>query len=75
MPKDQFVRLMKGIVGDQMLRLALTKVQLQVGREHDLFSVRDGFLILDVMVMLSIVFLYCYRQDPTQDPLGSSILL
>ncbi|KAL3013244.1 hypothetical protein AAZX31_06G042000 [Glycine max] len=29
MPKDQFVRLMKGIVGDQMLRLALTKVQLQ----------------------------------------------
>ncbi|KAL2346466.1 hypothetical protein Fmac_000466 [Flemingia macrophylla] len=28
-PKDHFVRLMKGIVGDQMLRLALTKVQLQ----------------------------------------------
>lgn len=75
MPKDQFVRLMKGIVGDQMLRLALTKVQLQVGREYDLYSVRDGFLILDVMVMLRIVLLYCYRQDPTQDPLGSSILL
>lgn len=75
MPKDQFVRLMKGIVGDQMLRLALTKVQLQVGREYDLYSVRDGFLILDVMVMLRIVLLYCYRQDPTQHPLGSSILM
>ena len=75
MPKDQFVRLMKGIVGDQMLRLALTKVQLQVGREYDLYSVRDGFLILDVMVMLRIVLLYCYRQDATLHPLGSSILM
>ncbi|KAK2445693.1 hypothetical protein P8452_23288 [Trifolium repens] len=28
-PKDNFVRLMKGIVGDQMLRIALTKVQQQ----------------------------------------------
>ncbi|XP_027355821.1 transcription initiation factor TFIID subunit 4b-like isoform X3 [Abrus precatorius] len=28
-PKDHFVRLMKGIVGDQMLRLALSQVQLQ----------------------------------------------
>ncbi|KAL2574749.1 hypothetical protein AAZV13_17G205800 [Glycine max] len=28
-PKDSFVRLMKGIVGDQMLRLALAKVQVQ----------------------------------------------
>ncbi|WJX75470.1 hypothetical protein P8452_58999 [Trifolium repens] len=28
-PKDHFVRLMKGIVGDQMLRIALTKVQQQ----------------------------------------------
>ncbi|KAJ1385467.1 Transcription initiation factor TFIID component TAF4 [Sesbania bispinosa] len=28
-PKDHFVRLMKGIVGEQMLRLALAKVQLQ----------------------------------------------
>ncbi|KAK7376952.1 hypothetical protein VNO80_02372 [Phaseolus coccineus] len=28
-PKDSFVRLMKGIVGDQMLRLALAKVQMQ----------------------------------------------
>ncbi|KAJ1379353.1 Transcription initiation factor TFIID component TAF4 [Sesbania bispinosa] len=27
--KDSFVRLMKGIVGDQMLRLALAKVQMQ----------------------------------------------
>ncbi|KAK7383206.1 hypothetical protein VNO78_28879 [Psophocarpus tetragonolobus] len=27
--KDRFVRLMKGIVGDQMLRLALAKVQMQ----------------------------------------------
>ncbi|KAF7830561.1 transcription initiation factor TFIID subunit 4b-like isoform X1 [Senna tora] len=29
-PKDNFVRLMKAIVGDQMLRLALAKVQSQV---------------------------------------------
>ncbi|CAI8596957.1 unnamed protein product [Vicia faba] len=28
-PKDHFVRLMKGIVGDQMLRIALTKVKQQ----------------------------------------------
>ncbi|CAI8598530.1 unnamed protein product [Vicia faba] len=28
-PKDHFVRLMKGIVGDQMLRIASTKVQQQ----------------------------------------------
>lgn len=28
-PKEHFVRLMKGIVGDQMLRIALTKVQQQ----------------------------------------------
>ncbi|CAJ1972748.1 unnamed protein product [Sphenostylis stenocarpa] len=28
-PKDSFVRLMKGIVGDQMLRLALAEVQMQ----------------------------------------------
>ncbi|KAI9086900.1 hypothetical protein K1719_031061 [Acacia pycnantha] len=28
-PKDNFVRLMKSIVGDQMLRMALTKVQSQ----------------------------------------------
>ncbi|XP_027939123.1 transcription initiation factor TFIID subunit 4b-like [Vigna unguiculata] len=28
-PKDSFVRLMKGIVGDQMLRQALAKVQMQ----------------------------------------------
>ncbi|WJX41462.1 hypothetical protein P8452_28811 [Trifolium repens] len=28
-PKDNFVRLMKGIAGDQMLRIALTKVQQQ----------------------------------------------
>ncbi|MCH99731.1 transcription initiation factor TFIID subunit 4b-like, partial [Trifolium medium] len=28
-PKDDFVRLMKGIAGEQMLRLAVTKVQQQ----------------------------------------------
>ncbi|KAK4253477.1 hypothetical protein QN277_010142 [Acacia crassicarpa] len=40
-PKDNFVRLMKSIVGDQMLRMALTKVQSQtrsnqgpVGLQH-----------------------------------------
>lgn len=34
---------MKGIVGEQMLRLALAKVQLQVGREYVSCSVTDIF--------------------------------
>jgi hypothetical protein len=34
---------MKGIVGDQMLRIALTKVQQQVGRVDDLCSLTYVF--------------------------------
>jgi len=34
---------MKGIVGDQMLRIALTKVQQQVGRIDGLLSLTDVF--------------------------------
>jgi hypothetical protein len=46
MPKEHFVQLLKGIVDDQMLRIALKKVQQQlVCRIDGLLSLADVFFL------------------------------
>lgn len=50
---------MKAIVGDQMLRLALTKLQSQVGREDDFLQTN-----IDVKVMLRTIHFLADKTQP-----------